>query len=222
MKKGTTTTVKATSAPVVDIFAQASGTAKAKTPVKDEKETVVLKDPNFYQTLSRFAEIAGEIKTREAEQKLLHGTIKETGKEQMLKLYDSTGKFPGSFNIQAKDKDGKKSASFMFITMDSYASIDEERANELKSKFGESIIEKTTTYIVNSAMIEKYRAVISAFVMTCPDIHDEDRAEIIKATNVLEVAPGTIEKLKEIKGKKSDIIAEIVPTFQVKGVKNDK
>ena len=50
----------------------------------------------------------------------------------MISLYDKNKRFPGSFNVEAKD--GKNSAQFMFITMDSYKMIDEERAEDFAGR----------------------------------------------------------------------------------------
>jgi len=219
MKKGTTTTVPAAK---TNLFAKAKGETKAKTPKKDDKETVELKDPDFYETLARYSELNEEEKTIKAEKEGLYAEIKEKGIEQMAAKYDKDGKFPGSFNIKAIKE--KESASFMFITQDSYAKIDEERAEELKKKFGESIIKETTTFSLRSDLVEKYSQVLSDLISNSKDITDEDKDELIQAATVISVAPGTIENLKSIKGKNktSDILEEIVPTFQVKGVKKDK
>lgn len=219
-KKGDTTTIKAKASTEVDIFAAAESKTTPKTSAKKEiKDLVELKDPGFCKTLLRYAAIEGEVKTLEAEKKGLYAEIKEKGKKEMVKKYDQDGKYSSSFNIKATD--GKDSASFMFITADSYAAIDTERAEELKKKFGEKVIEKTTTFNVNAAMVEKYRKVISDFIKNSPDIIDEDRGEIIKASTTLKVAPGTIENLKTMKGKTAEIIDEIVPTMSIKGVKKE-
>ena len=81
--------------------------------------------------------------------RLLTETVKTESISAFVKVYEEKNKYPGSFEIEA----GK--ASMLFIPMDKYITINEERAEELSLKYGEEIVEETTTYTMDATLIEK-------------------------------------------------------------------
>lgn len=207
---------------MANLFDKAKAKGATAADKKADKVEVVVTDPQFHTTLSRLAEVNAEIDALSAESAVLGAEAKERGKEEYKKLYDANLKHPGSFIIKAVVPT-QKSASFMFITADRYIKINEERANELKAKYGEEIVEEKTTYIMDTALVEKYGEVISGLIEKCKGIPDADKEKLISAVTTLEVKKGTIGDLKTKYPlvPVNEAIDDIKPVFQMKNIKID-
>jgi|694.fasta_scaffold75973_8 hypothetical protein len=194
---------------------------QGSTPAaKSNKEEILVKDSSFHTTLTRLAEVNQELDALSSESKILTEEVKERSIHEFAKAYESTGKFTGSFNIRATGAKGKPDASFMFIPTDRYTTIDEERFNCLTEQFGEEIAEETTTYTMDSELIEKYGEIISDLIEKCKKIEDGDKKKLIKAVTKFNVRKGTISNLTKFEGHKiENLLANIKPVYQMKNVK---
>lgn len=197
--------------------------ATASGKPKNEKEIIEISDPNFHLSLSRLAEVNAEIDALSAESAVLGAEVKSRGIKEYETLYEKSLKHPGSFIIKAV-ANGQKSASFMFITQDKYISINEERAEELKAKYGEDIVDTKTTFVMDTALVEKYGDVLGALIEKCPDITATDKEKLISAVVKLEVKKGTISDIKTKYVSKSvcEVVSDIRPVFQMKAIKIDE
>jgi hypothetical protein len=200
--------------------------AKAKgatAPAKNEKEVVEINDAVFHTTLSRLAEVNSEIDELKAEGGVLAAEVKNRGIEEMAKLYEKNLRFPGSFQVKAL-AEGQNPASFLFITADRYIKIDEERAEELQKKYGEEIVEESTTFIMDSKLIEKYGEVISDLIMNSTEIEDGDKEKLISAKVEYSVKKGTVQDLKTKYAAKplNEVLEDIKPVYQLKNVKTEE
>lgn len=200
--------------------------AKKKEPVKKKKsgvEKVRVKPSNIEQEelfdiLSEMSELQKKEKSIKAKYAMLSNEVKELGKEEFTKLFEKTGKYPGSFMLESVV--GDKTAQVMFMPTDRYIKIDENGSNELKETFGDDIVTVTTDFGFNAEMLEKYGDEISEAIMNS-DIPDEDKGKIIVATTTYTVAKGSIEKMKEFSEKSETsievVLEKIKPVMSIKG-----
>jgi len=199
--------------------------AKAKAPEKPSKAKaakprITVNIPGFFEKLKRQAFLKKEIKSFEAESELLDEEIKEIGKSEWAKMYESDGVNPESVMIEAKHNND--TAQFMLLVADKYIIINQERADFLKETYGEEIVTTAETYEFDTKMVEKYGEVISDLIMNCDQISEEDKEKIIKAKVTNTVAKGTIDKLKIYADKAecsvADMIEVVKPVTSTKNV----
>lgn len=180
---------------MASLFKKAKETApEKKVDAKKAKPVAVVSIPGFYDKVKRQAELKALIKSAEAESSLLDDEIKEVGKGEWSKMYESNGINPESIMVQVKQ--GADTAQLMLLMSDKYIIINQERADQLKEEYGEEIVTTTDKYEFDKDMVEKHGEVISDLIMNCDSIPDEDKEKIIKATVTNSVAKGTIDKLK--------------------------
>lgn len=180
---------------------------------KVEKHEIVNIDKTFEFNLIRMIEIDAEMASLESEKSTLDYEVREKAKEEMIKLYDKKGSFPGTIKIVAG------SESFLFITSDKYTKIDEEDAKTLSKKYGESIVNETNVFTLNPEMVEKYSKVLSDMILSSKKISNEDKDKLIECKTCWTIAKGTINNLRNAifaKFNLSNLIKDIRPIFQVK------
>lgn len=190
--------------------------AKEAKPAKAPKATkATLEVTQIASDLERLAEITKIIDDLNAEAKLLTEGIKNESVNAFVQLYEDTAKYPGSIEINAG------MASMLFIPMDKYMSINEERALELSSKYGKGIIEETTEYSVNSELVEKYSEELSAMILRSKKIAEEDKLRLISANTKFAIQKGTIASITEKYEEYSveEVVSDIRPVFSMKNIK---
>ena len=186
------------------------GAAKAKPAAKskkDDKESVIV--PGYEQKIKEYQEIGAQIADLEALYKGLRNELGDLGKEKFLELYKRDNANPNTFLI--KDGDG----CFMFLPMDKYIGLDEERADRLKAEYGD-IITKDEKYYFNGAVLERNMETIETLLMGSPDITDADKESLIQKDVKYSIKKGTIDNLAKYGDKMSTVIDEIQIQFQVK------
>jgi hypothetical protein len=205
----------------MSLFKKAKETAPTKTTkAKAAKPRITVSITGFFEKLKRQAYLKKEIKSLEAESELLDDEIKEVGKAEWAKMYDSDGVNPESVMIEAKHNNDV--AQFMLLVADKYIIINQERADFLKETYGNEIVTTTDTYEFDAKMVEKYGEVISDLIMNSEQIAEEDKEKIIKAKVTNTVAKGTIDKLKIYADKTecsvADMIEVVKPVTSTKNV----
>ena len=205
----------------MSLFAKAKKAAPEKpAKAKAAKPRITVDIPGFFEKLKRQAFLKKEIKSYEAESELLDEEIKEVGKSEWAKMYESDGVNPESVMIEAKHNND--TAQFMLLVADKYIIINQERADYLKETYGEDIVTTAETYEFDTKMVEKYGEVISDLIMNSDQIADEDKEKIIKAKVTNTVAKGTIDKLKIYADKTecsvADMIEVVKPVTSTKNV----
>jgi len=188
-------------------------TAKKVNSKKSEKHEIV-ELPHLEDSLSKLMEINAKIAELEAEKSILDNEIREAGKESLIDVYNKKRKFPGTLKIIA----GK--LSFLFITSDKYKKIDEERYDELSSKYGENIVEEETVFSFNTAILMKHMQHISDILMSSKKLTDEEKENLIVRETYYSVKKGAINDLFSFKNVNdvAEIIEDIQPIFSVKSV----
>jgi len=200
----------------MSLFDKAKKTAVAKTTKpKDSKVAIDVKDIEFFNKIEMLEILQDNMKRDKAKADMLSDEIRETSKNEWIKLYEKTGKNPGSIMIESKSR--LDTAHVMIVPSDKYISINAERAEALTEKFGAEIVEEKTTFSFDNDMIEKYGEVISRMIEESNEIDEDDKGRIIKAVAAFSIAKGTIDKMKSY-GEVSEIMEEVKPVIALKNV----
>ena len=126
----------------------------AKTPAakKDLKPIALVKGQDFAEKLKKFNSLKEEIKNKTAEQKSFEGEIKSIALDEYVNLYEGMKRNPESIVIQSEKGD-----KIMFMVVKKYTgAVDEERATELREKYGETFVEEKSEMIMNNDLLNKY------------------------------------------------------------------
>lgn len=200
----------------MSLFDKAKKTAVTKTTKpKDGKVTIDVKDIEFFNKIEMLEILQDNMKRDKAKADMLSDEIRETSKDEWIKLYEKTGKNPGSIMIESKS--GLDTAHVMIVPSDKYISINADRAESLIEKYGDSIIEQKTTFAFDNDMIEKYGEVLSRLIEDSLEIESDDKERIIKAVTAFSIAKGTIDVMKSF-GDVSEIMEEVKPVVALKNV----
>ena len=183
---------------------------------KDEKVRVRIEDQSFFDKIQKLEVLNDQMKVAKAKADIISDELRDVAKSEWAKLYDKTGKNPGSVMLEHVNSNDD-TAQLMFIPQDKYITVNADRAEELRSTYGEEIIEEKTTFSFDNEMIEKYGEVLSSLIESCGEISDRDKEKIIKAVTVFSVAKGTIDKLDKY-GDVSDVMENVKPVVMLKNI----
>jgi dihydroxyacetone kinase-like predicted kinase len=198
-----------------NLFSKAKSTAPKSSAKKDEKVRINLNDSDFFNKVSMLEMIQDRMKSDKAQADMLADEIKDLSKEEWIRLYEKTGKNPGSIFVESI-MDGQ-TAQVMFVPSDKYITLNPDRAEVLMEKYGVDIVEEKTTFSFDNDMIEKYGEILSNLIMNSRDISEDDKERIIKASTSFSVAKGTIDKMK-FYGPINEIMDEVKPVVALKNV----
>jgi hypothetical protein len=201
---------------MANLFAKAKKSAPAKTTkAKDEKVRIAIEDTTFFDKIQKLEVLQDQMKVAKAKADMISDELRDLGKSEWAKLYDQTGKNPGS--VMLEQANAEDVAQLMFIPTDKYITITPERAEELQETYGEEIVEEETTFSFDSAMIEKYGEILSRLIEESDEIKDADKEKIIKATTKYSVAKGTIDKFSTY-GDVVEVMEAVKPVVSLKNV----
>jgi len=202
---------------MANLFAQAKKSAPSKTTkAKDEKVSLVVEDPTFFSKVEKLEALNDQMKAAKAKADMISDELRDLGKAEWAKLYEKTGKNPGSVMLEHVN-DADDTAQLMFVPTDKYITINEERAEELKETYGEEIVEEKTVFSFDNEMIEKYGEILSRLIEESDEISEKDKEKIIKATTSYSVAKGTIDDFKKY-GEVAEMIETVKPVVALKNV----
>lgn len=195
-----------------NLFDKAKKSAPATKAKKEEKTKVVVAGKEFDSNLVTFTKLDKEIKEKTAEMNIAKESVKNVGKSEWIKLYETLKRNPESFNLVSES-----GASVMMLASDKYLKADETRVSELTEKYGEGIVKENTVFSFNPDLLQKYGDVISKLIESCTEISDEDKENLIVAETAYEVAKGSIDgAITTGKGKVEEYIDDIKPIFSLK------
>jgi hypothetical protein len=198
-----------------NLFNKAKATAPKSSAKKDEKARINLNDADFFEKISILETLQDRMKSDKAQADMLSDEIKDLSREEWVRLYEKTGKNPGSIFVESI-QDGQ-TAQVMFVPSDKYITLNSDRAEILIDKYGEDIVEEKTTFSFDNDMIEKYGEILSTLIMNSREISEDDKEKIIKATTTFAVAKGTIDRMKSF-GSINEIMDEVKPVISLKNV----
>ncbi len=202
---------------MANLFAKAVKSATPKTiKAKDEKVRIKIDDSGFFDKIEKLEQLQDTMKIAKAKADMISDELRDLGKTEWAKLYDKTGKNPGSVMLEHVNVTDDV-AQLMFVPSDKYITINADRADELREAFGEEIVEEETTFGFDSTMIEKYGEVLSRLIEECGDISEKDKEKIITATTKFSVAKGTIDKFTTY-GDVSEVMEAVKPVVSLKNV----
>jgi hypothetical protein len=164
----------------------AATTTKTAAPKKADKKVVSAHE--LGDKVKRFADLKNQIDALTGELKMIEGDIKGKGRELFVQEYKRERRTPENFKIQ--DQTG---SSCLFIVMDKYTAVDEEKAAILKDFDG--LLGENVVYKFNTELVEKYGSVLSELILNCPDIADEDKGNLISGERTYSVSKGSIDRL---------------------------
>jgi hypothetical protein len=200
---------------MANLFNKAKTTAPKTAAKKDDKVRVNLNDPDFFTKVYKLEILQDRMKSDKAQADMLADEIKDLSKEEWVRLYEKTGKNPGSIFVESVVNE--QTAQVMFVPSDKYITVNADKAEVLVEKYGQDIIEEKTTFSFDNDMIEKYGEVLSNLIMSCDDISDSDKEKIIKASTAYSISKGTIDKMKFF-GPIGEIMEEVKPVVSLKNV----
>lgn len=166
----------------------ATATKVKETAKKTDKK--VINAPELGNKIQRFAELKQLIDSATGELKMIEGDIKGIGKKLFMSEYKQQRSTPDNFKIQ--DEAG---FTCMFICMDKYTIVDENKAGIL-SQF-DGLLAENVVYKFNADLVEKYGAVLSELILNCSDIDDLDKGNLISGEKTFSVAKGSIDRLMQ-------------------------
>ena len=200
-----------------NLFAKAKKVAPVKTAKgKDEKTRISIEDVTFFDKIEKLESLQDAMKRDKAKADMISDELRDLGKNEWAKLYEKTGKNPGSVMLEYV-KENEDTAQLMFVPTDKYITITGVRAEELQEAYGEDIVEEKTTFSFDNEMIEKYGEVLSRMIEECSEIAERDREKIIKAVTTYSVAKGTIDNFKKY-GPVQEMIESVRPVVALKNV----
>jgi hypothetical protein len=202
---------------MANLFAKAKKVAPAKTSkAKDEKVRITIEDEAFFTKIEKLEQLQDTMKVAKAKADMISDELRDLGKTEWAKLYDSTGKNPGSVMLEHVNASDDV-AQLMFVPSDKYITISPERAEELQETYGEEIVEEETTFSFDSTMIEKYGEILSRLIEESDEIKESDKEKIIKAVTKYSVAKGTIDKFSTF-GDVNEVMEDVKPVVSLKNV----
>ena len=199
-----------------NLFVKAAKAAPTKVAKgKEEKVRIKIDDSGFFDKIEKLEVLQDQMKVAKAKADMISDELRDLGKTEWAKLYDQTGKNPGS--VMLEQVNAEDVAQLMFIPTDKYITITPERAEELQETYGAEIVEEETTFSFDSAMIEKYGEILSRLIEESDEIKDTDKEKIIKATTKYSVAKGTIDKFATY-GDVNEVMEAVKPVVALKNV----
>jgi hypothetical protein len=221
---------------MANMFSKAKAKPKATTKKATEKVNVTPKFETqeemkeFHNKLAKFAKTKKEMNKLKAELGQYDAVIKEIGKEEFIKLLETSGKRETSY-ILSTDYEG----SVLVTVQDKYKTIDAERAEYLNETYGDfdedgnvidSIVDEDTKFQFNMTVLERNQDVIAELIENCDDISEDDKENLIECVTKYSIKKGTIDKLYKLsKDKGIDIetlFEEIQPILSLKSEKAEE
>jgi len=195
------------------IFGKKEVVGKKETAKKDFKPVAIVNGEDFADKLSKFNTIKDDIKNLTAEQKSIEGEIKATALEEYVKLYTSMKRNPESIKVQSERGD-----KVMFIVMKKYTgSVDEERATELREKYGEDFVEEKTELIMNNDLLNKYSEKLEALIMSANFMTEEEKEELFVNRVTYNIKSDAINEAFTCgDGNVEELITDIAPVLTLK------
>jgi hypothetical protein len=177
---------KAAEKKAPNLFAAAKPAAASSASKKTKEDVLV---PGIADRIARYDALKAIIKNAEAEKEVIGGSLKEVGKEKFLELYELRRRNPDTFNLVDEDE------KIMFYVMDKYIKVEPEKAGMLENYPG--LLETTTTYKFNPALLDRTGEIISRLIMESTELSDDEKANLIVAETKIGIKTGSIDRLMD-------------------------
>ena len=192
----------------IDIFGSAQEGGKGKG--KSDKITVYV--DGLEQELLDFDFLKDKEKKNKTKLSQVDDVIRQTAKDEYIKLYQQEKKNPDSFYI----KSGK--GCIMVVPTDRYITIKEdERVEYLRENYGNDIVTTEEKYIFNNEVLSRNMEVIKKLIASTKEISDTDKMNLLIRETTNTIKKGTIDRLLEYKDRMEIVLDDIQPVIQLKG-----
>jgi len=153
------------------VFGKKVVTTKTTTAKKDLKPVAIVAGEDFAEKLKKFVDLKDDIKNKTAEQKSIEGDIKSIALEEYVKLYIGMKRNPESIKVESEKGD-----KIMFMVVKKYTgTVDEERATELREKYGITFVEEKSEMIMNNDLLNKYPEKLEELIMSADFMSDDEK-----------------------------------------------
>ena len=180
---------------------------------KDTKPVSKVMGQDFAEKLAKFNALKEEIKNKTAEQKSFEGEIKSIALDEYVKLYEGMKRNPESIKIESEKGD-----KIMFMVVKKYTgSVDEDRATELREKYGETFVEEKSEVIFNNDLLTKYSDKLEALIMSADFMTEEEKEELIVNKITYNIKSDAINEAFTCgNGEVRELIDDISPVLMLK------
>jgi len=194
------------------MFTDIAQKATTKKTKKNDKPTIKINGDEFDANLKAFVNLKKQLDNIKTQFAMTQGYLKDVTLNRWYTLYKNNGSYPGSILVTSDSED-----SFMFSPSDKYITLNDERAKELKNKYGDSIVTEDVKFSFNPSLLNKYANILSDLIQNSPDISDDDKANLIIADKSISVSKGSIEKALTIgKGNVDEFLSDIQPVYSLR------
>jgi hypothetical protein len=197
-----------------NLFSTSNAKQKPVT-IKETNPKINIQNLDFFEKVKELEIIQERMKHDKIKSDSLSNQVKEIGKSEWIKLYESNKENPGSIIVESSTNN--ESASIMIVPNDRYISIDKLKAEKLAEKFGEELISREITYTFDNRMVELYGEIISKLIEESDEIAEKDKDKIIKAVEGYSIKKGVIDILPEF-GSVSEVMNEINPIMTMRNI----
>jgi hypothetical protein len=198
------------------VFGKKVVATKGSETKKDTHQIAKVTGDAFADMLQKFVNIKDQIKTLTGQQKAIEGEIKAQSLEEYIKLYQSGKKNPESIKIESDKGD-----RVMFIVMKKYSgSVDEDRAIELREKYGETFVEEKNEVIMDNALLEKYADKFEELFSNADFLTEDEKESLFVQKVTYNITPDAIDRAYiSGKGNVEELISDISPVLMLKDTK---
>lgn len=148
-------------------------TTKA-APKKETHPVLTVEGEDFAKKLADWNELKEVIKNKTADLKAVEGDIKSVCLDQYVEFYEKIQRNPETVKIQSEKGD-----RVMFVVAKKYAgAVDEDRATELREKYGDAIVEEKSEVVFNNDLLNKYSEKLEALIMSADFMTEAEKEEL--------------------------------------------
>lgn len=201
---------------MANLFKKSIEKAVEKPKVKkDERLYINIEDESFFNKVQQLDVLNKRLKKDKADADKISDEIKLIAKSEWINLYIKMRENPGSVIVESSIDDDI--SQVMFIPQDRYASITEDKAELLIEKYGNGIVETTTTFTIDPVMVERYGEILSKLIMDSSDILEIDKQNIIKLTEKISISKGSIDNMDKL-GSIDQVMEDIKPVISLASI----
>jgi hypothetical protein len=198
-----------------NLFEKAKKVSSKK--VKNENPHIKIEDSTFFEKVEKLEELNLSLKKLKVSADIISDELRELGRSEWSKLYLDIESNPGTVILEQENEFGDV-GQFQLVPSDKYINIDIKKAETMRKKYGDDIVQEKTVYSIDNSMIEKYGEVLSKLIEESTEIKEEDKDKIIKAEESYSIAKGTIDKMISYNKNINMIVEEIKPVFSIKNI----
>lgn len=186
-----------------NLFSTAKKVETSKS-TKDKKPSLSI-SPELEKHLNDYKAASEELKKQEAKKKMAEGYIKTQAVEMFLAEVKIQGRNIGSFKL------GNVTVSIQ----DRYTKMEDPVAEVVAEKFPDVLV-KTTEYLFDQAILNKYINQISDALLNADGIPEDDKASLILLKETVSVKSGTIDTLPKYGEQMHDLFQAIAPVISLR------